>query len=102
MPQVFNAEFDFRYRRTTSGPGRVGGTGRTLQVAIHRAVVQLEGNAPDPGTEMDVSLELAPGSSVEIHGVVQSCDGDRVALRIPRYTAEVGRVLDAASRKRRL
>lgn len=102
MPQVFNAEFDLRYRGGSSASTGFGGTGRTLQLAIHRAVVRLEGAAPDPGTEIDMSLDLAPGSSAEIHGVVQSCDGDRVALRIPRYTAEVGRVLDAASRKRRV
>ncbi len=99
MPQVFNAQFDLRYR--SAAPAGTG-IGRTLQVAIHRAVVQLDGAAPDPGTEVDVSLDLAPGSSVEVHGVVQSRDGDRVALRFPRYTAEVGRILDAASRKRRV
>ncbi len=95
MPQVFNAEFDLRY--TSAGPGRPGGTGRSLRVAINRAVVLLEGDAPDPGTELDVCFDLGPGTSVEIHGIVQACDGNRVHVLFPRYTVEVGRVLDAAS-----
>ena len=97
MPQVFDARFDLRY--SSAAPGKVGGTGRTLQVAIHRALVQVEGVAPSPGTELDVCVDLAPGSSVEIHGVVEACDGDRVAVLFPRFTPAVGRVLDAASRK---
>lgn len=109
MPQVFNAQFDLHYRGDSGGTQgsanashqMVGGSGRSLQFAIHHAVVQLDGNPPGPGTEIDVSFDLAPGRSVEIHGVVQSCDGDRVALCFPRFTAEVGQVLAAASQQRR-
>ena len=100
MPQVFDAHFDFHYRSDAPGRPRCEGSGRTLQVAIHRAVVELEGGAPELGSEVEVSLDRAPGRSVEIHGVVQACDGPRVALRFPRFTPEVGQVLAEASRRR--